>query len=169
MHARIHNQLQAHIYKNTVWYAVKLMKCKSSCIPSWHKNCKMQVHQEIFVRCLCCSTFVISLHLWQVPSGILPSWHLSLMCSILFWQVIIKQMRVCENWTQVMHTIREHATKWAIADTMEFALIKHVVVVINGVRQCLWTVAMNRQIQHGLTQVWNRASTVRGWWHNLIN
>jgi hypothetical protein len=61
------------------------LQCKSSCIPAWSKNCKMHVHQ-IFVRYLWCHTFLLSSHLWWVPSRILQACHPSLKCSILFWQ-----------------------------------------------------------------------------------
>jgi hypothetical protein len=70
MHALIHNQLQAPIYRNVIKYAryaaelitqQTFLQCKSSYIPDWSKNCKMSASSKYLLDvsgeanlCFCC-------------------------------------------------------------------------------------------------------------------
>jgi hypothetical protein len=49
----------------------------------------LYIRVQLFIRCLWCCNFFLSLHLRRVPSGILQACHPSLTCSILFQQCIM--------------------------------------------------------------------------------
>jgi hypothetical protein len=104
MHTLIHNQLQAPMCRDKVWTVwCKLITlwsfllCKSSCISSWSKNCKMRVHH----------TYSLDAHgdthfcFFYVCSECYPESYKplnpSLICSILFWQCV-KSFTVGKYW-----------------------------------------------------------------------
>jgi hypothetical protein len=57
-------------------------------LPSNVKTADCECMKQIFVICLWCHIFLLSLHLRWVPSGILKAFHRILICSILLRQCV---------------------------------------------------------------------------------